>query len=384
MNVLYIATYEGLSGASYSLIGMIEELRKMDINPYVIVLKDGKICEKLEDYAIPYEIVRAYPWVVDKTKRGKVKQKLKWLVKQQYNIKADKKIQKIIRKRDIELVHINAFTASVGLKAAINSGIPCIWHIREFVEEDLGKTFWNKSKAMTRLEMADKVIAISNCVKTKFELISKRTDINVIYNGIPTEKYDHERPEIFSGKTITIIFSGRIDPGKGHQEVIEAIARLDIVYIKQIKLLIIGKSQSREYEQKIKQLVNEKGLESVVDFLGFREDLPQIYMKSDISIIASKAEAFGRVTVEAMMGGTVVIGADTAATKELLGKGLGILYRQGDPIDLANKISYVLRHKKEASLIALNAKKYAMENFTSKKNAEEIYGVYKKVIDHLE
>lgn len=383
MNVLYIATYEGLSGASYSLLGMIDELRKRDVNPYVIVLKKGKICDKLEEHAILYEIVRGYPWVIDEIKRNKVKQKLKWLVKQQYNVRADKKIQKIIHDRDIELVHINAFTASIGLKAAKDSGVPCIWHIREFVEEDLGKTFWNKSKAMSRLKMADKVIAISNSVKTKFESTSQRTDIEVIYNGIPSEKYDYKRPEIFSGKTINIVLAGRIDPGKGHQEVIEALAKLDSACISQIKLLIIGKSQSQEYEQKIKQLVNEKGLETVVDFLGFREDLPQIYMKSDISIIASKAEAFGRVTVEAMMSGTLVIGADTAATKELLGKGLGILYCQGDPIDLADKISYVMRHKKEATVIALNAKKYAIENYTSRKNAEEVYGVYKKVTGAL-
>lgn len=47
MNVLYVATYEGLTGASYSLLGMINELKTYGVNPLVVLLKDGKLKKRI-------------------------------------------------------------------------------------------------------------------------------------------------------------------------------------------------------------------------------------------------------------------------------------------------------------------------------------------------
>ena len=80
MNILYIATYEGLSGASYSLIGMINELKKYNINPLVVLLKDGKLKIKLEDNGIPYVIIKGYPWVTIPERKRAAKYKIFWLI----------------------------------------------------------------------------------------------------------------------------------------------------------------------------------------------------------------------------------------------------------------------------------------------------------------
>lgn len=380
MNVLYIATYEGMSGASYSLIGMINELRKRGVVPYVIVLKPGKIVEVLQQENIPYRIVRGYPWVIANNKYKSIKQRLFWLIKQLYNKRAEKIIEKIIEERDIDIVHINAFTAGIGVIAAKRKRIPCVWHIREFVEEDLGKRFWNKQKALNRLEKADCVIAISNSVKNKFELQALNAKICVIYNGIPVDEYITERNErIFSKSEVTIVIAGRVDPGKGHKEIIKALGKVVQDGNKSVKLLVAGKSQSEEYMQEIKDLVEEYKVNSYVEFLGYRSDLPNIFKKADIAIVASKAEAFGRVTVEAMMGGCLVIGADTAGTKELIGDKYGLLYKQGDDLELAEKIEQSLEDYKRMRTVAEEARKYALKKFTASNNAEVVLEVYNQL-----
>lgn len=383
MRILFIATYEGLSGASYSLIGMINELRKYHIDPMVILLKSGKLENKLRENNIPYMIVRGYPWVISKERKSNIKYRFFWLIKKIINIKAEHVITDVIQKNNIELLHINASTASIGFAASKKTKIPCVWHIREFVEEDLGKEFWNKTKAMECLSKATTVIAISKCVRDKFKTqLAKSAHIEVIYNGISILPYIKERnTPIFSSNQITIIISGRIDPGKGHIELIDALELIIKNGMQNICLQIVGKSQQKEYEDYIKKYVLEKKLEKNISFLGYREDVPDLYKKADISIVASKAEAFGRVTVEAMMAGTLVIGANTAGTKELINDTYGLLYEQGNAVDLANKIIFAIKNKDKMSEIALNAKEYALKNFSALKNAEQVLEVYSTILD---
>ncbi len=130
----------------------------------------------------------------------------------------------------------------------------------------------------------------------------------------------------------------------------------------------------------------DSGLEKIVHFLGFRTDLPEIYKNSDIAIVSSKAEAFGRVTVEAMMGGTLVVGADTAGTKEIIGERYGVLYKQGDSHDLAEKLKFILANKEKYCDVAKCGQKYALHTFTAKKNAENVLKIYSqlKLVDRGE
>ena len=42
--------------------------------------------------------------------------------------------------------------------------------------------------------------------------------------------------------------------------------------------------------------------------------------QADVSVVTSRCEAFGRVTVEAMLTGNLVLGADSAGTKRTFEK----------------------------------------------------------------
>lgn len=61
------------------------------------------------------------------------------------------------------------------------------------------------------------------------------------------------------------------------------------------------------------------------------------------ALVCSSSEAFGRVTLESMLSGLPVIGADTAGTGELIINGMnGLLYKNKDENDLALKIHMLL------------------------------------------
>ena len=71
------------------------------------------------------------------------------------------KCRKYLRIERFDIVHVNALTAYVVGKAAILENIPVVWHIREFMEEDLGISFVSREYSLELLNRATQFIAIS-------------------------------------------------------------------------------------------------------------------------------------------------------------------------------------------------------------------------------
>ena len=101
----------------------------------------------------------------------------------------------------------------------------------------------------------------------------------------------------------------------------------------------------------------------------------------DVVAVCSKQEGFGRVTVEAMLSGCVVVGSNGGATCELIDDGVnGFLYEEGNIESFVKAMQRIVGDFTESRKIALYAlngakKKYAIDN-----NVENIIDVYKKVM----
>ena len=105
------------------------------------------------------------------------------------------------------------------------------------------------------------------------------------------------------------------------------------------------------------------------------------YQETDIIAVCSKAEAFGRTTVEAQLAGCLVIGADIGATPELIEDGkTGFLYKHGSAEDFAEKIIYALNEKDISKKIAKNGQRHAYSLYTKERNAKEIINLYKEIL----
>jgi hypothetical protein len=92
----------------------------------------------------------------------------------------------------------------------------------------------------------------------------------------------------------------------------------------------------------------------------------------------------GRVTVEAMQAGMVVIGANTGATLELIGSAeeRGFLYQQGNAHDLASVICKVLEMEPELLCAKVRmAQAFSEKEFSTKIYANLLYSLYQSVAD---
>lgn len=104
-----------------------------------------------------------------------------------------------------------------------------------------------------------------------------------------------------------ILFLSRIDPKKGIELLLLALARLKNV--RSDFLAVIAGSGSTPYETKIRSLVKATGLTEVVRFVGFVEGerKHQLLKKATCFVLPSYQENFGISVAEAMAAGCPVI-----------------------------------------------------------------------------
>ena len=378
MNILFIAGDADYSGATLSMIMLIRLLRKDGVICRIVLPYNGKIEKELVNYDIPYEVIKSYRWIkpVDETMSFNI-----WLKRNREkakNVIATRKICSRIKKWNIDIVHINTIAPYVGAISACKMSRPFIWHIREFGKEDHGQTIWDEQSGYELMSKSSAVITISNALQIKFATLLPNANVKMIYNGIDIRRYMHMDKKIFESRIVTITIAGRIAEGKGHIELMKAVEilreRFDC-----FRVQIVGDGK-RAYTTELKDYISAHNLSPYVKLVGFIRNMEEIWETTDICVVCSRCEAFGRVTVEAMLAGCLVIGANSGGTAELIENGqTGLLYRCGSPEDLAEKITYALMNKPLMAEIAAAGRLYAKTAFPAELNEKKILQLYNEI-----
>jgi glycosyltransferase involved in cell wall biosynthesis len=112
---------------------------------------------------------------------------------------------------------------------------------------------------------------------------------------------------------------GRLVPGKGFDTLVRAFER---AAIPGARLVIVG--QGREL-RKLRRLAGEG-----VHFAGFRHDAKRCFQAFDVFVCPSRREPFGRVIVEALDAGNVVLATDAAGPRDIARRFALQLFPPGD------------------------------------------------------
>ena len=149
-----------------------------------------------------------------------------------------------------------------------------------------------------------------------------------------------------------------------------------------IKLFIIGSpGYDTEYYEKLKKFTSDNNIEKNVEFVSFTTELKKYREKCPINLVCSKKEAFGRVTVEAMLANQMVIASNTGCNIELIKeKYNGMLYQEGNYIDLSKTIEYIIHNSNLCKNIIINAKAEAIEKYDIKNTANSIWNLYNTIL----
>lgn len=372
------------AGAFYSLITLIKYLREEGIECYVAIPKKSNGKNMLEKEKIPYICLTAcsYSWMIDQN--SSILEELKMPIKDIIVKIASIKLSWYAKKNNINIIHENTSACYIGYYVALMTGSKHIWHIREFMQEDFGKRIWWWKRAKKYMNQADAIICISDAIKEKYSKLLSNKNTFRIYNGVDIHSFLINREIMEKSKSCYLLCVGRIGPGKGQKDLILALGELKKNYRLMPTVAFAG-TYTNEILEKYSKLAKELDIIDQVQFLGQVEKINELYSKTDILCMCSKAEAFGRVTVEAMLSGNLVIGSNSGGTPEILDHGqYGILYAPSNYQDLAEKIKYCINNPKEIRKTAKSGQEYVIKKFNAEKNAANIKEVYSILLKEKE
>src|SRR3990167_11351259 len=138
------------------------------------------------------------------------------------------------------------------------------------------------------------------------------------------------------------------------------------------------KKSKFHYREDLEILVKRLGLAHIVEFLGQRNDIPQLFSKINLLVMASTThEAFGRVIVEAQVSGVPVVATRVGGVVDIVEDGVdGLLCVPKDSEGMAEAIIRILRDNELSSLLAKNGRLKALSKFNLEKMAKDTLEVY--------
>ena len=215
------------------------------------------------------------------------------------------------------------------------------------------------------LARADQYITVSHQTKqTWVEYGLPDSKIEVVHNGTdlhqfkPAQDFLATRQQWRIPERAKVVgYAGRIDPEKGLEYLIKAVALL-ATQEPNIRLMIAGRpvvhinavkgteceDKGMNYQRSLEQLAKDLGIENCVQFLGYLSDPAALYQTSDVTVLPSIwAEPFGRSIIESLACGTPVIASRIGGIPEILtGEFTANLVPARDEKALAKRLSEII------------------------------------------
>ncbi|MCD8290267.1 MAG: glycosyltransferase [Prevotella sp.] len=378
--VLIVASDNDATSGAFRSMSVLSQILKdqYGLDICILIPNSGDGINLVKERGLRYTIIDTVDWIVPKDCSKEAYKKKQEALKT-INKNALPKIMRFMEEEKFDLVHLNTSYTYVAAIAAYKLHVPVVWHIREFLEEDQSRKMFDREYGLSLMRKADRVVAISKAVYAKYSNLLHTDNLVQIYNGISTEDFLCSERTILNNDKITFIAVGNINPYKGQRLIVDALHKLKENGFNDFELLLVGNDRS-QYCGEIRSAIVEYNMSEQVKILGKRQDVNELFRLADISFVGSKFEAFGRITVESMLSGCLVIGANTAGTQELIcDDSDGLLFESDDVESLYERLRYALDNRERMKDLAANGRNKALYEFSAAKNAKEIHDLYTRI-----
>ena len=382
----------GHGGASKSFLTVLKGLKSLGYQLMVIIPKQGSLQGVLEELDIPYKIIY-YPWWFHPKKyhTPNFLSKFKayflipiWLpfYSLYHYMLSLIKVRRIIKKFQPDLLYSNTSATPYGFLVSYFYKKKHIWHVREFIEEGLrAKLVFGRFITHRIIKNNTFNIYLCKALAKKY-LSSTGNDYEIIPNAVYTAEELLEKKKFIKlreniTQPIRLLSIGRISVEKRHDVCIRALASLKQLSIK-ANLKIVGNGKNSFY----RSLAGDLGVNDNVEFPGKVTNIEDYYLSNDILILASDKEAFGRVLIESMAYGTIVIARSSGGVTDIIKDGKnGFLFIEED--EIIHIIKHILTlNLDELREIREQAYKDCFQKYTTEKLYENMDSVFKKLYNN--
>lgn len=366
-SLLALSHTGGLGGAERALYELLVALQGAGWEAHCVVPSPGEMDAALKHRGIGVSVVAAQGWATSRTTPGAVASgSAANLQVIPQTLLAVPRLVRVLRRVRPDVVLSNTITSPLGALAAKAVRIPHVTYAHEYGVADHGMLFFlgfdRSMGILSRLSAG--FLANSQATSSFFSAALSRPVAVVPYTmSLAPARHD---PLPVRPPELRALVLGRVTEAKNQLECVQAVAAARAGGTP-VRLRLVG-SGDEGYRQRLLAEAATLGIADLVEHKGHVEDAAAEYDAAHVVIVPSRREAFGRVTIEAMLRSRPVIAAASGASTELVQPGRsGLLYAPGRPQSLADALTTMWAGWDDARAWSQHAYEAATAGFTEER-----------------
>ena len=286
-----------------------------------------------------------------------------------------------LRRRDIDLIHANdPATARPLLLPAQICGVPVVVHVRyppsprviEWVFRGLPKPALLLFNSHALHAQCGPGFARA-CPSVRHQVIHNAVDL-AAFRAMPNERMP-ARNRFRVGIVANLV------PVKGHDNFLQMASMLTSRGVDAEFIIVGAETAHQGHELHLRTMAQELAIERRVQFLGYRDDIPELINQLDVVVCASTVEPFGRCLIEAMACGKPVVATAVGGIPEVVQDGItGLLVPPRSPRQLADAVERLLADEPLRRRFGENGGRRAAEFFSIDAHVARILNVYEQLV----
>jgi glycosyltransferase involved in cell wall biosynthesis len=367
IRVLYLHEFRRIGGAERGLLGLVDAIRRVSVDPLVALPRRDAAFAWLKSRGI-----RTVPLPVPRWRHG-----LSLPVFPLFLLR----LRSRVAPADIDVVHVNNYrSAPIGSFVSRRFGVPCVCHVRELIEPERVGTY--------RLHRPEALIAVSDAVaQAVIRGGLPRDRVSVVRSGIaphePPPQAEtirlRERLGISPGDPVVGIVA-HILPHKGYDDLVQALALLQ-EKLPHVKCLIVGGVPRESYLRELLQRAERLSVRDRFILAGFQEDVVPFLHAMDVCVLPSRTEGLPITILEAMAAGKPVVATAVGGVPEVVRNGeTGLLTPPGDPGRLAEAVLRLLEAPILARTMGDAGRTWVERALNLEQEAEQTCALYRHVL----
>jgi glycosyltransferase involved in cell wall biosynthesis len=337
----FLGTSNDWGGASRALLNFVRKLDRQAFTPLVVIPRPGPLQGILAAQGTRCEV-----WPIHERSPNLPA----------YALNVVRSIA-FFRKHDIALAHLNY--GAIGWKpaeilAARLLRIPLVNHLHNAVK-----------RASSYLRYSAALIGVSGYVCGQSD--HRGVACHVVHNVADFDRFGHGKPKRaelgLRADSVVVGFFGQVRRIKGVELFLELAKRIPGA---DVEFLIAGELKGEDTFSKV-EFERMLGGDARVKYLGYRDDVQDLYASCDIVVMPSQwEEPCAMVLFEASAASKPIVATATGGTPEILVDGRsGYLVERGDVDTMVERVVALVRDPQLRQSMGAHARENAAKNFVS-------------------
>jgi glycosyltransferase involved in cell wall biosynthesis len=389
--VVFVEAAAAMSGVQFSTLYLAQHLDFALWEPVVVCPEEGDLTEACRGFGIRTHILsqptlRSTSICVGHDAR--LPNPAAWLWDAAAMLVAARRLARLLVQIKPHLVVIKGLSSHFyGGMASRKLGVPCIWHVQDFISErSLG--IYRRAFSYAARRLPDHIIVDGAAISRQLPGVQDR--LSVIHNGVDSNTF---RPGIdgagvreelgLPANAIVIGHVGRMTPWKGQHYLLEAFA-LVTQQAPGAFLLFVGDPvfDTDSYQRDLLNLTARLGLNERVKFAGYRHDMPAVLASMDLFAFTSVEKDTSPLTLlSAMSSGLPIVAFDIEGVRELIDGEEQLLLAPAKNVDaLADSLLRLLSDAELRRRLGASARQLAEKEFSLERHVARMEEVFQNVV----